>query len=442
LSPPNAVSVSEAPAAQRRASFARQGALTVVFSGLTLATNLVTGVLVARALGASGRGQLTAVLTATQMVGWTFAFGCSEATAYREARHGRDDGVVSAWLVLSVPAGLLAVLVGEALLPVLLHAQTSETLHLAQLFMLSAFFVPLGLLSVGLLLGARRFLLYNLFGLFQPAAVAFAYVVLWRLDLLTAAVALVANVVVSLTVGAPLAVVTLRGRITRPAWTRAWPNIWYGARVHGTNLGGMMNARLDLLIIPAFLTASSVGLYSVATNVSWVVVTIATAIATIVLPEAARDPQRGVTTVVRSLQATLGVALALAVGIAAVADVALRVLYGASFAAAHEALLLLLPGSVFYACAGVLWSGLYALNRPLTAAATQAFGALITVVGLVLFLERGGITAAALVSTASYAGVFLAGLALYRRAAGLAWRDFVVLETLSRNQPFAGPSRP
>jgi O-antigen/teichoic acid export membrane protein len=426
--------VSKAPAAERRVSFARQGVLTVVFSGLTLATNLVTGVLVARALGASGRGQLIAVLTATQMVGWAFAFGCSEATAYREARHGRDDGVVSAWLVLSVPAGLLAVLVGEALLPALLHAQTSETLRLAQLFMLSAFFVPLGLLSVGLLLGARRFLLYNLFGLLQPAAVALAYVMLWRLDLLTTTAALVANVAVSLTVGGLLTVVTLRGRVTRPAWTRAWPNVWYGARVHGTNLGGMMNARLDLLIIPAFLTASSVGLYSVATNISWVVVTI-------VLPEAARDPQRGVTTVVRSLQATLGVALALAVGIAAVADIALRVLYGASFAAAHEALLLLLPGAIFYACAGVLWSGLYALNRPLTAAATQAFGALITVVGLVLFLERGGITAAAIVSTASYASVFVTGLALYRRAAGLAWRDFVALETPLRNQPVAGPSR-
>jgi O-antigen/teichoic acid export membrane protein len=441
LSTPNAVSVNEAPAAERRVSFARQGVVTVVFSGLTLATNLVTGVLVARALGASGRGQLIAVLTATQMVGWAFAFGCSEATAYRESRHGRDDGVVSAWLVLSVPAGLLAVIVGEALLPALLHAQTAETLRLARLFMLSAFFVPLGLLSVGLLLGARRFLLYNLFSLLQPAAVALAYVALWLLGLLTTEAALVANVAVSLTVGGVLTVITVRGRITRPAWDRAWPNVWYGARVHGTNLGGMMNARLDLLIIPAFLTASSVGLYSVATNISWVVVTIATAIAAILLPEAARDPQRGVTTVVRSLRATLGVALALAVGIGAVADIALRVLYGASFVAAHEALLLLLPGAVLYACAGVLWSGLYALNRPLTAAATQGFGALVTVVGLVLFLERGGIIAAAIVSTASYACVFVTGLALYRRAADLAWRDFVALETPLRNQPVAGPSR-
>jgi O-antigen/teichoic acid export membrane protein len=440
LSSSGVVSIREAALAKRRSSFARQGALTVVFSGLTLATNMVTGVLVARALGPSGRGELIAVLTATQMMGWAFAFGCSEATAYRESRHGRDDGVVSAWLVLSLPAGLIAVLVGEAMLPVLLHAQSSETLRLARLFMLSALFVPLGLLSVGLLLGGRRFLLYNVFALVQPVAVAVAYVGLWGLGVLTTAVALGANVAVSLTVGIVLAVVTLRGRITRPAWSRAWPNVGYGARVHGTNVGGMMNARLDLLIIPAFLAASHVGLYSVATNVSWVVVTVAAAIAAIVLPEAARDPQQGVKTVVRSLQATLGVALVLALGIAAVAGVALRVLYGSSFEAAEDALLLLLPGSVFYACAGVLWSGLYALNRPLTAAATQGFGALVTVVGLLVFLERGGITAAAIVSTVSYAGVFASGLVLYRRAAGLGWRDFIAPATLA-HVPRARPSR-
>ena len=66
---------------------------------------------------------------------------------------------------------------------------------------------------------------------------------------------------------------------------------------------------------------------------------------------------------------------------------------------------------------------------------------LVMIVGLVLFLERGGITAAAIISTASYAGVFVTGLALYRRAAGLAWRDFVALETPLRNRPVAGPSR-
>jgi O-antigen/teichoic acid export membrane protein len=421
------VTRDERSASPKRSSFARQGALTIVFSGLTLATNLVTGVVVARALGTTGRGQLIAVLTVTQIVGWAFALGCSEATAYRESRHGRDDGVVSAWVVLSIGGGLMAVVVGEAVLPVLLHAQSARTLDLARLFMLSAFFVPLGLLAVGLLLGARRFVLYNVFGLAQPAFVAVAYLVLWKAGLLTTARALVTNVIVSIGVGGVLTFVTLRGRLTRPAWSRAWPNVSYGARVHGTNLGGMMNARLDLMIIPAFLAASSVGLYSVATNVSWVVVTIATALGAIVLPEAARDPTQGVATVVRSLQATLAIAALLAIAIALVAEVALRVLYGAPFVAAEQALLLLLPGSVFYACAGVIWSGLYALNRPLTAAATQAVGAVITVGGLIVFLQRGGITAAALVSTASYGCVFLSGLAFYRHVAGLAWRDFVSL---------------
>ena len=244
------------------ASFARQGALTFVFSVLTLGTNLVTGVVIARALGAEGRGALTAILTVTQMVGWAFALGCSEATAYRESRHGRNDGVLSAWLVLTLPAGLLAVGAGEALLPAALHAQSESTLRLAQLFMPTAFFVPIGLLTIGILLGTHRFLFYNLVLFLQPALTGVVYLALWLAGALTPTTALMGTAIVSLSVPAVATAKLVVGRITRPDWSAAWPSVWYGVRAHGTNLGGMMNSRLDLLIIPAFLTASSVGLYS------------------------------------------------------------------------------------------------------------------------------------------------------------------------------------
>ena len=72
----------------------------------------------------------------------------------------------------------------------------------------------------------------------------------------------------------------------------------------------------------------------------------------------------------------------------------------------------------------VLWSGLYAANRPFTATIAQVAGALVTVVGLLLFLRVGGVNAAALVTTASYTVVFVAALFLYRRAADLGWADF------------------
>ena len=45
-----------------------------------------------------------------------------------------------------------------------------------------------------------------------------------------------------------------------------------------------------------------------------------------------------------------------------------------------------------------------------------------TVVGLFVFLSSGGITAAALVSTASYATVFVAMLVAYKAVTGTPWR--------------------
>ena len=84
---------------------------------LTLAVNLLTGVVIARGLGVTGRGELTAILTVTQMVGWAFGLGCAEATAYYHARNRDTAGVVTAWLVVLVPAGILALVVGEVVLP-------------------------------------------------------------------------------------------------------------------------------------------------------------------------------------------------------------------------------------------------------------------------------------------------------------------------------------
>jgi O-antigen/teichoic acid export membrane protein len=408
-----------------RQRFARQGALTFVFSVLTLAVNLLTGVVIARALGVSGRGELTAILTLTQMVGWAFGLGCAEATAYHHARNRDTTGVVSAWLLVLIPAGILAVVVGEAVLPIALHAQSDSTLRLARLFMLSVVLTPVGLLKLGIMLGTQRYLFYNAIGFLQPAATAALYVVLWQAGALSTGTALVVTVGASLAFGVLLTLQTLRGRIGHPDWSNGWQSVWYGIRAHGTNIGGMMNSRLDLIIIPAFLAASSVGLYSVATNVSWIVVSISAAIAAIVLPAAARHAEDGVPVVVRSLQATFFVATVLALAIGLVGGFALRLLYGDDFAGGVVPLRLLLPGSVCYACAAVLWSGLYALNRPLTAAASQALGLVVTVTGLALFLRAGGIEVAALVSTAAYATVFATALVLYRRAANLAWREFV-----------------
>jgi peptidoglycan biosynthesis protein MviN/MurJ (putative lipid II flippase) len=80
---------------------------------------------------------------------------------------------------------------------------------------------------------------------------------------------------------------------------------------------------------------------------------------------------------------------------------------------------------VLFAGSAILGAGVYAAGRPFTATFAQLVGMVVTIVGLVAFLGTGGITAAALVSTASYSTVFVAMLIAYQRVTDTPWRAFL-----------------
>jgi O-antigen/teichoic acid export membrane protein len=411
----------------REGALRRQGILTFGASGSILLVNLATGVLVARSLGTDGRGELTAIMIVPQLVGWALSMGSLQAIPYRQARHSEDGGrLIATWLVMLSPFAVVAIVAAQLLLPVVFAAQTHEAYHLAQLYALSVWMWVIAGVVHAVLLGDHDFLFYNAMRIALPLATAIGYLVLWQADALSVGTALLINVVVGAVVDAVIAIRVLRRHpLRRPSLALARSSLWYGVRAHGTTVGGVMNARLDLFIIPAFLAASGVGLYAVASSVASTVVTLSAALSSIVLPAAARQGSAGARTVIRSLHATLAVAVVMAVGLAVFADVGIRLVYGSEFGHSAHALRLLLPGTVLYAAASVLWSGLYAVDRPFTAAVGQVAGLLVTGAGLLLFLERGGITAAALVTTTSYTVVFVVSLVLYRRATGLGWGAFL-----------------
>ena len=408
---------------------ASSGAQTIAASAGALAMTLGTGVLLARVLDPAGRGEVAAILTAPQMVGWVFLLGSSQTISYFRAREPQQAGaLLGTWLALTIPLSAAAVVLGELLLPALMAAQTDAALSLAQLFMLTAGLVLLTESVLGFVLGAEHFALFNALKVLAPALVAGSYVGAWLAGRLTVAWAVWSFAAVNLAIVAcVVAFLVRRHGVAPPRLALARRTLWYGAKAHSTNVSFLLNARLDLLILPAFVPAATVGLYSVATNVSWVVFALAGSVAAIALPVAARQgATQGPATIARSVRATLLVALGLAVALALVAGPLVRVVFGASFAGSVGALRILLPGSVLYAVALVLVSGLYAANRPFTAACVQGSGLAVTVAGLLAFLRSGGIEAAAWVSTAAYATVFTCALVAYRQTAGLPWRAFVL----------------
>jgi O-antigen/teichoic acid export membrane protein len=408
----------------------------VGFDALVLATNLATGIIVARALGPSGRGEIAAILLLVQLAGWFFSLGATEAIAFRQSKRPDDGGrLLGTWLAFMVPLGILALVVGEALVSTLLAAQADAVQDSARLYLLLVVPVLLQAVLNGLLLGDHDFLFYNVVRLLSPLAIAIAYVVLWATDSLTVDAALIVNGAATILALVLLALRCLqRVGLARPDFALVRETGWYGARAHGGSMAGLVNARLDLLIIPAILGATSVGLYSVATNVVGVIGTLTGSVALIALPIAARQ-EGTVRTVVRTLHATLLIGLAIAIPLVLLADIALELVYGAAFEDAATALRILLPGEVLDAAAMVLWAGLLAADRPFLSSVAAAPAAILTIGGLLLFLESGGIEAAAIVTTCSHTIVFVLSLFLYRYATGMRWPDYL------RPPAYAEPQR-
>lgn len=397
------------------------------FDASILLLNLTTGIIVARALGPSGRGEIAAILLISQLAVWFFSGGATEAVGFRLARHPSDGPrLLGTWLAIGIPLGFVAIGTAELVLPILFSAQTADTIALGRIYVAIVLVMMLQATQNGMLLGSHDFLFYNLSRFVQPAAVAAGYISLWAAGALSVELALIVNAAATCTAFAVAgARLLLKQGIGRPSRTILRDTLSFGLRTHMGSIAGLVSARLDLLIVPAFLGAAAVGLYSVATNVTSIISTLTATIATLVMPVAARRHRQSPRTVVRTLHVVLLIGMAIAIPLALLADIALNLVYGADFEGAATALRILLPGVVLSAAAMVLWSGLIAANRPLLSSVAAVPAALLTVAGLVLFLEKGGIDAAAIVSTCAYTTLFVISLLLYKHVAELKWRHFI-----------------
>jgi O-antigen/teichoic acid export membrane protein len=422
----------------RRPGLARVGALTMGTTAAVLATNTGTGIVSARSLGAAGRGQLTAISIIPGLVGLFVTVGCGAAVTYHHSRRPEDaPALISTWLVMLVPLALIGIVAGEMAIGVSLAAQTPATRTLASMVMLTVLVSVLSELAYAILLADQDFAFYNLTRVLQPLLTLATYLGLLavrRLTVATVVLTLVAVATVFTAVGMVRAV--HRHGLARPRLDLGRTTLWYGARTQGHVATAVVNLRLDTVLLPAFVIASQLGLYSVAVTVAETVAAVSGGLLALVLPVAARRQSAQAPVVVAMMYASMAVAVVLAVGLEVFGGAAVRLVYGDAFTAGVPAMRILLPGTVLLVGAGTLGQGLRAANRPFAAAVSNAPGAVVTVVALLLLLPRGGgITAAAIVSTVSYATVFATSVVLYSRAVHLPLRTVVHPRTLLVRTP-------
>lgn len=386
---------------------------------------MLAGVLVARALGPDGKGEISVLVALGAMAILLTTLGLHTSSIYMLGRHPSDresivsnNTLVGAAGGLVTAAGLLAagLLFRDQLLP-------GIPLSLFALYVAAIPFAYYSQFAQRLALGLGSVRVYNVpyliegGGLLLGTAVCLAAFGSRIEPLISLRVLIAIAISVVLLVGlrtlvssSPSSSFTLSGPLFRR-------QLRLGVRSYASALFWVFLLQMDIVLCNHYLGNGPTGVYSVAVTLGGPVVLLASVVGTLLYQRVASDLE-GRTKVpntnrVMRLMVPLSVLAAIAVG--AVSLAAIPLVYGSAFESAWGALLLLLPGLVALTLETVLMNYMAGDGYPPVVYRAPLVGLAINLLANLYLIPRMGIDGAAIASSISYAVVFLLLLASYRK---------------------------
>jgi O-antigen/teichoic acid export membrane protein len=408
--PPPAISEKEARSAKRRrGSVARLASATYV----SVALGVVTGPIVARALGPTARGEYAAIFIYATVLVTVLAFGLPQALTHslvnREETKERLMGAALRFAVLLVlPAVLLGIAAGLLVLDTL--SGTELVLGIVAIAM-----APIGVFGVCLLsfltaesaLGALTWLragplIGNFLGI--VGLVAAGQLTLLNYLILTISVSLLVTL-------ASWRFVKVRPR----GHAKLSGLLRFGMRAYPGAFARMLNVRLDQLILVPLLAPAQVGFYAIAVTISSLPTMLAEALGTRAIGNVIQDGLLLSHRAERYLRLSLIISVVGSLGLTAASPLAVPFFYGDDFDGVVAPLLLLLPGAVANSGSLVAAPCLLGVGRPGVNSMAELSSLVITGLGLWYALPRYGIAGAAAVSSLAYLYRFAVQLVVLRR---------------------------
>ena len=386
----------------RRFLSAKSGIMAIIqtaFANLAVqGVNLLSGILTARSLGPGGRGLLAGVIMWPQFLAYGMTIGIPIASVYwLKRRPDLSSELAGAGLLLSVVFGLLAALVGAAVIPYSLHTYPASAIHLAQLW---ALVTPLELLAVTLIAqtqAADAFSNYNFFRFLSPFSVLVILAVEKALGHLTYSTAAFAY----LLGGTPALL-----WIAHWAWRYFRPTLHstiaasrlllgYGVRAWGADLLGTVASQVDRILVVGLLAPEFMGLYVIAQSAAGVLAFIPTAIAPITMPRST-NLQTGDILILTGLaaRATLCLMLLASLPLLFFGGFLLSLVYGSRFTGAAAVLPFLIVEAIANGLTSVLAQAFLATGFPGTVSMLQGCGLLTSIPLLYWMIPRFGLRGA------------------------------------------------
>ena len=394
----------------------RSIAQTAGFNVAATAAAGLGGIILARAVGPTVRGEYAAITAWFGIALMVGGMGQPGALCFHVARDPlRAREYVATSRAMMLTTGTVVLVSGMLLAPVLAHGVAAVSLGYRIAF--GASIMAFVGASYTFSLQARDLRRWNVVRVSQPVLSLIAIGVLWRLRLLTLDKALI---VLSGTMLLQLgwAYVSCRRTGLVPGHAHAAlvrPLAAYGAAQILASSPAALNAQLDQLVLSQAVPPADLGRYAIAVSLTLLPMPFVSAIGNVAFPRLASQARATAATQRMQRLAVLGsagLATAMLVPLAAVAYWLVPLVFGAGYRGAVPLLWILSPGAVFLACGQVTGDLLRGRNRPIFVAWAQGLAAVFTIVLLFALLPVVGVASAAIASTVAY-GVALGAMLRY-----------------------------
>jgi O-antigen/teichoic acid export membrane protein len=404
----------------RFGSFGAHVMLTSGTNVLLILLGLITGVVAARILGPTGRGELAAIQMWPSFLATIAMLGLPEALVYYSAQSSSQAGrYLGSAMTLGIVSCVPFALVGYLALPLLLSAQSVEVVTAARWYLLLLPLTVLMGIPYHVLRGRSDFATWNGLRL-VPGIGWFALLLLaWLLHHTEPRFLALGHLGVLLLLSCPVIYIVF-GRISGPVWPefQFWkPLLRFGLPSVMSTVPNMLNLRLDQMLMASFLPAQTLGLYVIAVTWSSAVNPTLSALGAVLFPRITSQNtlEQKVKTFAQGARLAIVISAIIAFGVVLITPWLLPLLFGERFTAAIPAALILVLAAAILGINRVLEEGLRGFGHPGAVLQAELGGLVVTLIALLLLLQPLGIIGAALASVIGYGSVMTLLIVQIRR---------------------------
>jgi O-antigen/teichoic acid export membrane protein len=393
------------------ASIAQTIAARFMLAGMSV----VTGIITARALGATGRGEQTAMGLWPLIIPYLLTLGMSTAVRYCIRRQPeRSAELFTVAMLVATVMSVVAIGVGVVFIPHWLHEYSGSVVRQAQFMMLFAPQVALTLILTAMLETQGDFKLANSTRVISTVLTLASLTVMAFMHVLTPSLTTLTYFVPPMLTSAWVAW-KLRAFFARRLFDpRPGLKILgsYGLRSYGVDVLATLSQQIDQVLVVGLLSASAMGVYAIALSASRVLQLLHQAVVTVIFPNASGLAQERVVPVVaRAARVSTVIATLFSAILAAALPFLIPLFYGRGYAGAIGVAQVLTLEALIGGLVYVLAQAFMASNRPGLVTAFQGLGFCVAVPCMLVLMPHFGLMGAAvalLISTCARLAFLLA----------------------------------